>query len=279
MYRIINFFIPHKLLTYLAGKLAHSKRPWLKNALIGSFIKFYKPNMDEAIYHEANHYENFSTFFSRELNFFNRKIYLDKKNIISPVDGQILDVGKFEDNTLIQAKKFKYSATELLENDNIIDELKLKSFVTLYLSPQDYHRIHSPLKGTIKRTKFIPGSLFSVNKSAQRNIPSLYLRNERAWVEIENKDFSIILVFVGASIVSGIIPCWHEDRPLNIRNLKESWQLGPSRKKDIEQGEYIAHFSMGSTVIMLLPEGIYRPDALLSKENVRFGEVLFKIDK
>ena len=278
MYKLIQAFIPHKFITYIAGKIAYSKIKWLKNSFIKIFILLYKPNMEEAIFKNSEDYNSFNDFFTRKLNYSSRKICLNQKNILSPVDGTISDAGLIEDGTLIQAKKFKYKAEELLLNSNVAK--KAISFITLYLAPGDYHRIHAPLEGSIVRAQYIPGSLFSVNELAQKNIPSLYLRNERAWIEIKNKNFSYTLVFVGASIVSGIIPCWYNSVTVSHKEIIKAWKTGPSEKnRNIIQAQYLAHFSMGSTVIILLPTQLDK-DRLKNMQGreARFGEVLFELD-
>lgn len=278
MYKLIQAFIPHKFITYIAGKIAYSKIKWLKNSFIKIFILLYKPNMEEAIFKKSEDYNSFNDFFTRKLNYSSREICLNQKNILSPVDGTISDAGLIEDGTLIQAKKFKYKAEELLLNSNVAK--KAISFITLYLAPGDYHRIHAPLEGSIVRAQYIPGSLFSVNELAQKNIPSLYLRNERAWIEIKNKNFSYTLVFVGASIVSGIIPCWYNSVTVSHKEIIKAWKTGPSEKnRNIIQAQYLAHFSMGSTVIILLPTQLDK-DRLKNMQGreARFGEVLFELD-
>ena len=278
MYKLIQAFIPHKFITYIAGKIAYSKIKWLKNSFIKIFILLYKPNMEEAIFKNSENYNSFNDFFTRKLNYSSREICLNQKNILSPVDGTISDAGLIEDGTLIQAKKFKYKAEELLLNSNVAK--KAISFITLYLAPGDYHRIHAPLEGSIVRAQYIPGSLFSVNELAQKNIPSLYLRNERAWIEIKNKNFSYTLVFVGASIVSGIIPCWYNSVTVSHKEIIKAWKTGPSEKnRNIIQAQYLAHFSMGSTVIILLPTQLDK-DRLKNMQGreARFGEVLFELD-
>tara|TARA_B110001454_G_scaffold207075_1_gene218110 strand:- start:274 stop:1110 length:837 start_codon:yes stop_codon:yes gene_type:complete len=278
MYKLIQVFIPHKFITYIAGKIAYSKIKWLKNSFIKIFILLYKPNMEEAIFKNSEDYDSFNDFFTRKLNYSSREICLNQKNILSPVDGKISDAGLIKEGTLIQAKKFKYKAEELLLNSNVAK--KAISFITLYLAPGDYHRIHAPLEGSIVRAQYIPGSLFSVNELAQKNIPSLYLRNERAWIEIKNKNFSYTLVFVGASIVSGIIPRWYNSVTVSHKEIIKAWKTGPSEKnRNIIQAQYLAHFSMGSTVIILLPKQLDK-DKLKNMQGreARFGEVLFELD-
>lgn len=281
MYKLIHFLTPHSFITLIIGKIAHSNIKWFKNFLINIFIGIYKPNMEEAIFSEINKYPNFNSFFIRELNYSKRPILPNDTIILSPVDGKISDYGNMKEDTLIQAKKFRYTASNLLSDVTISRDLQLCSFVTLYLAPEDYHRIHAPIAGVIKKTKYIPGSLYSVNESAQKNIPSLYLRNERAWMQIENKQFPYILVFIGASIVRSIIPFWLNSNSINHNNILDAWNCGPSiNESNVTQAQYLAHFSMGSTVIMLLPKKISADQLNISQEQkVKFGSPLLNYDK
>tara|TARA_B110000014_G_C20126860_1_gene601347 strand:- start:15943 stop:16818 length:876 start_codon:yes stop_codon:yes gene_type:complete len=278
MYKIINLLIPHRVLTLLAGKIAFSKINWLKNSLIKLFIRAYKPRMEEAIYKNPEEYESFNDFFTREL-IQRRFISKNKLEILSPVDGKISDYGLIDKKILIQAKNFNYSTSDLLQDKNIVEELNLKAFITLYLDPSDYHRIHAPASGKVLRTRYIPGELNSVNETSQKNIPYLYVKNERAWMEVKTDYFSYILVFVGASIVSGIIPFWHQKDNYQYNHILKSWELGPNNNQNIiDQTQYLGHFSFGSTVIMLISENIdlKRLERDRYKKKQRFGDVLIR---
>ena len=94
---------------------------------------------------------------------------------------------------LLQAKKHSYSVKELLGEEEKIDRSQ-SYFITIYLAPTDYHRIHCPFDGYIESTMHLGKSLFSVNKKAQNNIPLLYIKNERALMKVNHELLSYSLV-------------------------------------------------------------------------------------
>ena len=51
------------------------------------------------------------------------------------------------------------------------------SFACLYLAPYNYHRIHMPLDGVLRATRYVPGSTCrncSPSKSATRSTPAAW---------------------------------------------------------------------------------------------------------
>ncbi len=269
--------IPHIFLTLLLGLLAKSKIPLIKNILIKGFINIYKPNLEEAMYTDIDHYESYNDFFIRKLRDDARKVDYSVDVVISPVDGEIVDYGKIEDGKLIQAKKHKYSIVDLVGKDDG-KFFNGGFFITLYLAPTDYHRIHCPFDGEIIKTKHLGTSLFSVNKSAQRTIPQLYIKNERSVVSLNSEDFKYALVSVGASVVGSIVPFWANKDIDSRKSLIESWNKGPETNFVVKKGTEIAHFRMGSTVILIFEN--YNDidlDSLKENKRVKFGEKLVSL--
>ena len=141
------------------------------------------PNTEEAIYSDINKYSSYNDFFTRRLRTGSRNIDESEKVFISPVDGEIVDHGSINDGQLIQAKKYKYDLASLVGNDHK-DKFKRGYFITIYLAPTDYHRIHCPFDGQISDSLHLGNSLYSVNKQAQRSIPRLYIKNELSLIHI-----------------------------------------------------------------------------------------------
>ena len=271
--------IPHKSLTGFFGVLSRSKIKVLKNLLIKSFLYIYNPNMQECEKSEVNEFSNFEDFFTRKLLPESR--YIDSstsKEIISPVDGIIVSSGKIEGETLIQAKGINYSLKNLVQNQEIEDFFKEGWFVTIYLAPSNYHRIHFPCSGEIKKTQYLRGDLNSVNLSAIRKIDSLYARNERTLLYLESKELNYAIINIGASIVGSIVPFWATSGNKKRDNLVEEWNLGPAKElKAVEKGQELGYFAMGSTIILLFPTTINFQKNLLDQfKSVKFGDVLIK---
>ena len=277
---ILQNLIPHHFLTFCVGKLASSKNKTLKNILIRIFIKLYKPDLSLAKLKRPEDYKTYNDFFIRELEDFVRPVDSSINAVCSPVDGSIVDYGLIDSGQLIQAKRFKYELTDLMGDPVLTEELDGGVFITIYLAPTDYHRIHCPLAGKIIKSNHMGDSLFSVNLDAQTSIPSLYIKNERASMVIQSRGFTYGLVAVGASIVGSIVPFWEKKDLKKRSSFKESWNNGPKEdSKMVGKGQELAYFKMGSTVILLFPKvAKLNIDSLYQNKTVKFGERLAEIE-
>tara|TARA_Y100001970_G_scaffold288855_1_gene417396 strand:+ start:70975 stop:71796 length:822 start_codon:yes stop_codon:yes gene_type:complete len=266
------------LLTFILGKLADSQNNFVKNVLINIFIKLYAPNLKEAVFSEPDEYQSYNDFFIRKLKKETRPINTNLDVIVSPVDGEIIDFGKITKDKLIQAKKYKYSVHDLI-GEEFHKLFENGSYTTIYLAPRDYHRIHAPLEGQILYTNHIGNHLYPVNTKSQYTVPSLYIKNERGVIIIRNKNISYALVCIGAMVVGNIVPFWSKKNLVYRKDLIDCWKEGPEEsKKNIIKGQEIAHFKMGSTVILIIDNDKYIDSNLLElNKSVKFGSKLIKI--
>ena len=271
--------LPHKIITIIAGYFYRSKNVFLKSFLINIFCFLYRPNLNESERTDKKEYKSFNDFFTRKLQPEARAINFSQSKVISPVDGVITSFGEIKDGTLFQAKKNKYRLEDLLKNKNIEEVYKDGYYITIYLAPSNYHRIHFPLDGTIKKTKYFPGSLYSVKKSSLRILASLYTKNERALVHVESKIISYCLISVGALMVGRIVPFWLKNSDLNKMEIVSAWNQGPQENlSKIKKGKELGYFEMGSTVILLLSSSVKLNNNFLSESMaVKFGEVLLDL--
>jgi phosphatidylserine decarboxylase len=171
------------------------------------------------------------------------------------VDGAISQFGAIERDQIFQAKGHQYSTTALVGGDAALAaEFESGHFATLYLSPRDYHRIHMPGEGRLRRMIHVPGDLFSVNPTTARGVPGLFARNERVVCVFDSDVGSFVLVLVGATIVGSMATVWHgvvnPPRPGALRE----WKYG-DRDLRLPQGAEMGRFLLGSTVVMLFPRG------------------------
>jgi phosphatidylserine decarboxylase len=272
-------FIPNRFLTFVMGKLAASNNYLIKTILIKGFIQIYDPDLSLIKKENIKEFKSYNDFFIRELKANSRPIEQSENIITSPVDGTVVDFGKIIEDNLIQAKEFKYSISDLLGNVDLGTKFRNGLFVTIYLAPTDYHRIHSPYAGKIISSNHMGTSLHSVNDRAQRLIPSLYVKNERGLVVVESKKLSYALVSVGASVVGSIVPFWSKNKIKFRNDLIKQWRKGPEEnQKYVKKGQEIAHFRMGSTVILLLPEANkININSLYQNKTVKFGEKLIEL--
>ena len=248
---LILHCLPQHKLSKLIHRLSRIEFKPFKNMLINTFIRIYNVDMRIAEYQNSNDYDSFNSFFTRKLKKNIRKWEINNHLVLSPVDGQISQIGNINNHRLIQAKRKKYNLEQLLGNDkNLAHEFKNGSFATLYLSPRDYHRIHMPVTGRLIKSIYIPGDLFPVNNSSVNNIDKLFSRNER-FVSIFITDIGLMAqIMVGAIFVGSMETVWSGEI---IPNKKGEKIINDYKENNIKlvQGDEFGHFNMGSTVILL----------------------------
>lgn len=269
---ILQYVLPHRLLSrvvYWATRW--SWRPW-KNLLITQIASRYKVDLGEAANPDIESYVHFNAFFTRRLKPAARPLDADPAALLCPADGRISQAGSIRAGRIFQAKGQQYSVGELLGDDAQAQRYADGSFVTVYLSPRDYHRVHMPLAGELVSTLHVPGRLFSVAPDPVESIPRLFARNERLVCHFEGEHGAFVVVMVGAMLVSSVSTVW---RDLEIPPYAARATLRDYRGKGIrlDRGAEMGRFNMGSTVIVLLPAHGARLDAQLSPEQaVRMGE-------
>ncbi len=270
LFTTIQQFVPQQKLSRAAGRLASSRHPLVKKAFIRSFAKAYHVSLEEYERQNFNAYESFNDFFTRELKDDARVIDATNDGIVSPADGVISQLGQIEDAKLLQAKGRYYEIGQLLANSADGDYFADGSFATVYLAPSNYHRVHMPFAGTLTTTRYIPGTLFSVNNSTAANVPDLFARNERLVCMFDTEYGKAAVVMVGAMIVAGI----------------ETVATGKiNRTKDIQEqqhdiifdkGDELGRFYLGSTAIVILPKAAKADwqESMTANAMVEMGQLL-----
>lgn len=223
--------------------------------------------MDEAE-ETAGEYVNFNDFFIRKLKNGARPIHNDPKSVVSPVDGRIVAFGKLERGRILQAKGLDYSLEELIGAPPVSGALVGGSYITIYLAPGDYHRIHSPVDGILTFSIHIPGTLWPVNDAAASTILNLFVKNERVSTGLDTPGGTVVLVKVGAFNVGSIRVVY--DREVG-RGRRTRFRPYPMPRK-FSKGEEIARFEMGSSVVLLLPRTYTLNESLQIGARVKLGE-------
>ena len=270
-----QYLLPKQLLTVLAGRVARARGGRMTAKLISWFVQRYGIDMNEAANPDIASYATFNDFFTRALTDGARP--LADATLICPVDGAISQFGALQGDQLLQAKGHHYSSTALLGGDAALAALfEGGLFATLYLSPKDYHRIHMPCDGRLRRMIYVPGDLFSVNPTTARAVPGLFARNERVVCVFESSRGLFVLILVGATIVGSMATVWH-----GVVNAQRGGKLLEWRYDDqtvqLQQGQEMGRFLLGSTVVLLFPKGplhfnpAWKPDA-----TIRLGEAMAK---
>ncbi|MGB6926067.1 archaetidylserine decarboxylase [Psychrobacter sp.] len=248
VFTTLQQLVPQQKLSKVAGRLAASRHPYVKRTFIRSFAKAYNISLDEYERQSLNAYESFNDFFTRELKEDARTIDATANGIVSPADGIISQLGQIEDHKLLQAKGRHYDVGQLLADSEDGSYFADGSFATIYLAPSNYHRVHMPFTGTLTKTRYVPGTLFSVNNTTAANVPDLFARNERLVCMFDTKYGKAAVVMVGAMIVAGIetVATGKIARTDDIFESDHDMQFAA--------GEELGRFYLGSTAIVVLPK-------------------------
>ena len=268
---LLQYLLPKRAITEFGRHIASMRGGAITTGIIRWFIGKYGVNMAEAANPNISSYASFNDFFTRALQAGARP--LADADLICPVDGAISQVGAIAGDQIFQAKGHHYSTTALVGGDR---ELAARfdggSFATIYLSPKDYHRIHMPADGRLSRMIYVPGELFSVNPATARGVPGLFARNERVVCVFESARGPFVLVLVGATIVGSMATVWHGVvNPPRTREVRD-WRYN-AEPVALRQGEEMGRFLLGSTVVLLFPQGPCRFNpAWTPGAAVRLGE-------
>jgi len=256
---LLQYLLPKQALTVLAGRLASARAGWLTTSLIRWFVQQYAVDMTQAAEPDIAEYRTFNDFFTRSLKPGARP--LAEAGLVCPVDGAVSQCGAIDGDRIFQAKGHSYSTAALVGGDAALAaQFTDGSFATVYLSPKDYHRIHMPCSGRLRRMLHIPGDLFSVNPATARSLPGLFARNERVVCLFDGERGPFVLVLVGATIVGSMATVWHgavnPPRPGTVRE----WDYA-ERNITLAKGDEMGRFLLGSTVVLLFPAGQVALDA------------------
>lgn len=270
LFTTIQQFVPQQKISKAAGRLAASRHPMVKRAFIRSFAKAYDISLEDYERQSLNAYESFNDFFTRELKDDARAIDTTAQGIVSPADGLISQLGQIQDHKLLQAKGRHYDIGQLLANNEDGNYFADGSFATVYLAPSNYHRVHMPFAGTLTKTRYVPGTLFSVNTTTAANVPDLFARNERLVCLFDTEYGKAAVVLVGAMIVAGIetVATGKITRTDDIQEAEHDIRL--------EKGDELGRFYLGSTAIVVLPKAAKADwqDNIMANTAVQMGQLL-----
>ncbi|GMM86217.1 archaetidylserine decarboxylase [Pseudoalteromonas sp. MTN2-4] len=249
----MQYAMPKHGISRLVGKLAAAEAGSVTTSLIKAFIKQYKIDMSEALYEDPAHYKTFNEFFTRPLKPGIRPLTEDESIITHPVDGAISQLGDIVDGQLIQAKGHNYSVQDLHGGDkDDADPFMGGKFACIYLAPKDYHRIHMPIDGTLRKMIYVPGDLFSVNPLTAKNVPNLFARNERVVAIFDTKVGPLAMTLVGATIVASIETIWAGTvtPPAGRDVMTWNYPVEGDKAIHLKKGDEMGRFKLGSTVIL-----------------------------
>ncbi len=275
----LQYLLPHHLLSALMYRVTRIRWAPFKNLLIRRIIDLYRVEISLALEPDPGHYASFNDFFTRALRPEARPLAKAPDAVLCPADGTLSQAGEIRDGRIFQAKGRDYSLLELLGGERQWSErFSGGRFATVYLSPRDYHRVHMPLAGELKRMLHLPGRLFAVNPTTTRLVPRLFARNERVVCLFESPTGPMAVILVGAIFVGSIDTVWAGTVTPTGRRLS-GWSYGEKETAvQLQRGAEMGRFNMGSTVILLYgPEQVQWAESLLPGTKVRMGEQIGRV--
>ena len=246
----------------LCGWLADRKLPtFLRAPVYRAYARATGAELSELRLALADH-PSLGAFFIRRLKDGARSFPSDASILPSPVDGRVQSICPIERGSVLQAKGRPYSLDELLGDVRHAAEFEGGHAWTIYLSPRDYHRIHSPVDGALSALRWMPGSLYSVAPKVLARRAKVLSINERAVLRLETDHGPFTLVAVGALNVGRI-------RVVGV----EPHAPAPKPLLRFSRGEELARFEMGSTVVLLSSRSGYSPrPGLAVGDALKMGE-------
>ncbi len=274
----LQYLVPQQGLTRFAGWVATQEAGAVTRWIINTFIKVYKVDMSEAVQEHVADYTSFNQFFTRALKPSVRPIAPGDHVLVQPADGAISQLGPIDADRIMQAKGHDYTLEALVAADKEMTALFHNGlFITTYLSPKDYHRVHMPCDGVLKEMLYVPGDLFSVNPLTAQNVPNLFARNERVICLFDTPFGPMAQILVGATIVGSIATAWAGTINPTRMGVLQRWTYPVDGEHAVilSKGEEMGHFQLGSTVINLFTEGSVSFDPTLGPQGLtRMGETL-----
>lgn len=271
------YLLPKKLVSFTAGKLLHvGLPPFLAIPCIKAFSTLYAIDLSEAE-KKISDYSSLGAFFTRELKAGCRPISGD---FVSPVDGVLRNRGRIEGAHIPQVKGISYTVSDLLGDAIYAGAFGSGIFFNLYLSPRDYHHVHSPVSGQIVEARYIPGHLWPVNEWSLKHIEGVFVRNERVVTYIQSETAGFVAVVMVGAFNVGRISVTYDDFTTNelfSRRSPGGFSSEYHPAKEIGAGERLGTFHLGSSVIVLVEHSspLCRSDTLLRNPGtIRFGERL-----
>ena len=222
--------------------------------------------------HDLGAYESLGDLFARRLRPGARSIDGDARAVVSPCDGVVAAVGHADAGELVQAKGHRYTLGELLVDDALAAQLIGGAYVTIYLSPRDYHRVHTPIDGALVGYDYVPGALWPVNPRVVDRRARLLSRNERVVFALDGGALGpVALVMVGAAGVGNIRLAHLPQASADSR----SWRPLAERRHiehhaDVARGDELGAFRLGSTVVLVFAPGAVSIDVAVG-DRVEMG--------
>jgi phosphatidylserine decarboxylase len=270
--RLLYRAVSSKIQSRIAGRISdlHIPPPAL-DAMMKLWIDKFGVNMDEAVVPEGG-FPSFNAFFTRRLKPGMRSFPDDPDAMSSPCDGMVQTAGVIRNGMVFQAKGIEYSLADLLADSADATRFDGGHFLTIYLSPGDYHRVHFPAAGDVEKVRHIQGGLLSVAPKVVELFNEVFGTNERVTGVIRTSNGAVCMVMVGATTV-GRISLSFSDVVTNTGHAHGICVFGPPVHR--ERGDEYGAFNLGSTVIVLVEKNRWTPAHPAIGQKIRLGQSIF----
>ena len=252
--------------------------PGLRWAVNQGFAAVTGADLSEA-QRKPGAYGSLNEFFTRELRPGVRPVEASfAGDVVSPADGRLDQFGPIRESTLVQAKGRTYRLVDLLDSGRDAVRFEGGSYATIYLSPRDYHRVHSPADGAVSHIGYVPGHLWPVNPFAVDHIDHLFAVNERLTTYLTNPELGhVAVVMVGATCVGRMSLAFHDCRTNG--SFRRRADIEVPAPVHLGHGDELGMFNLGSTVIVLISNPQFAFDASLrAGAAMRVGQFLGSTD-
>ncbi len=263
--------LPRKRISRLIGSIADLDGPQaVVDKAVDAFVRTYGIDLSEAVVPEGG-FRSFNDFFTRRLVAGARPVAPDARVLVSPADGKVEDLGPIDRASTLLVKGKLYEVGDLLGSDEEAARFEGGSYFIVYLSPRDYHRVHAPVTGPVETLRYVPGTLFPVNRIGTEHIPRLFARNERMAIRQRSQVHGeVVSVMVGA-IGVGRIGLAFDDAQTN-RGERPGLRTYGDEPPVLERGEELGVFHLGSTVIVFATSDAALEFLVEPGVSVRVGE-------
>lgn len=265
---------PKRTFSHVVGFLAGRPVPRrLRGQVYTAFARRTGADLSE-VERPLDEYQTLGAFFTRRLRAGVRPMPDDSDVVISPCDGRVAQFGTIRSGQLIQAKGHHYPLFGLLADKAAASRFAGGTWVTIYLAPRNYHRVHFAVSGKVTGFQHVPGALFPVNDAAVRQVGALFTRNERLITYQDTPLGEVATVMVGATAVGRISVSYDAVQTHSRRRGRPGPRVRFATPRPVKRGEELGVFHLGSTVIMLFEAGKLELAELQQGAEIRLGEVL-----
>jgi phosphatidylserine decarboxylase len=271
----INFLfsnrIPRRFVTRVMGWWSRIENPWVCRGSIALWRLFSDLDLSEA---KTTQFKSLHACFTRELKAGARPIDQETAHLVSPCDGLVGACGPIGAGTVLQAKGFPYSLTELLLDADLAKYYEQGQYATIRLTSSMYHRFHAPADCRVEQVTYISGDTWNVNPIALKRVDKLFCKNERAVIKCRFASGALLTLVPVAAILVASIRLRFLDVRLHLR------YQGPqviNCNAELQRGEEMGWFEHGSTIIVLAPPGLRLAEGVNEGARVRMGQALLQI--